>query len=132
MERHCDNGEVMAERVESNPKVKRHINHGIETHAGKEKAASQMRRFGGMISLEVEGGEAGARRFAAASKLFAIAESLGSVESLVNHPWSMTHAATPEERRLEVGVTPGLIRLSVGIEDAQDLWRDVENALDAV
>ena len=82
-----------------------------------------------MISLEVEGGEDGARRFAAASRLFPIAESLGSVSSMINHPWSMTHAATPEERRLEVGVTPGLVRLSVGIEDAVDLWNDLERAL---
>jgi len=132
MERHCDNAEFIAERLASHPKVTRLLYPGLKTHPGHETAASQMRRFGGMISLEVEGGEAGARRFAAASKLFAIAESLGSVESLVNHPWSMTHAATPEGRRLEVGVTPGLIRLSVGIEDAEDLWRDVENALDAV
>lgn len=132
MERHCDNAEFIAERLASHPKVTRLLYPGLKTHPGHETAASQMRRFGGMISLEVEGGEAGARRFAAASKLFAIAESLGSVESLVNHPWSMTHAATPEERRLEVGVTPGLIRLSVGIEDAEDLWRDVEKALDAV
>ena len=132
MERHCDNAELIADRLASHPKVTRLLYPGLKTHPGHETAASQMRRFGGMISLEVEGGEAGARRFAAASKLFAIAESLGSVESLVNHPWSMTHAATPEERRLEVGVTPGLIRLSVGIEDAEDLWRDIENALDAV
>jgi len=132
MERHCDNAELIADRLASHPKVTRLLYPGLKTHPGHETAASQMRRFGGMISLEVEGGEAGARRFAAASKLFAIAESLGSVESLVNHPWSMTHAATPEERRLEVGVTPGLIRLSVGIEDAEDLWRDIEKALEAV
>ena len=132
MERHCDNAELIADRLASHPKVTRLLYPGLKTHPGHETAASQMRRFGGIISLEVEGGEAGARRFAAASKLFAIAESLGSVESLVNHPWSMTHAATPEERRLEVGVTPGLIRLSVGIEDAEDLWRDIEKALEAV
>ena len=129
MERHCDNAEYLVERLATHPKVTRLLYPGLKDHAGHDVAASQMRRFGGMISLEIEGGEAGARRFAKASRLFAIAESLGSVESLVNHPWSMTHAATPEERRLEVGVTPGLIRLSVGIEDAEDLWNDISEAL---
>ena len=82
-----------------------------------------------MISIEVVGGEQGARKFAAASKLFATAESLGGVESLINHPWSMTHASIPQERREEIGITPGLVRLSVGIEDFEDLWKDIENAL---
>jgi len=82
-----------------------------------------------MISLEVTGEEAGARKFASNLSLFATAESLGGVESLINHPWSMTHASTSEERRLEVGVTPGLVRLSVGIEDAEDLWEDIAQAL---
>ena len=84
-----------------------------------------------MISLELEGGEAAARKFAKNLQLFATAESLGGVESLINHPWSMTHAATPEQRRLEIGVTPGLVRLSVGIEDAIDLWNDIEDSLGA-
>lgn len=132
MERHCDNAEYLVARLVEHPKVTRLLYPGLESHSGHDVARIQMRRFGGMISLEVEGGEAGARRFAAASRLFATAESLGGVESLINHPWSMTHAATPEERRLEVGVTAGLVRLSVGIEDAEDLWRDIENALDAV
>ena len=132
VERHCDNAEFIAERLESHHKVTRLLYPGLESHPGHKTAVSQMRRFGGMISLEVEGGEAGARRFAASSELFTIAESLGGVESLVNHPWSMTHAAIPEERRLEIGVTPGLIRLSVGIEDAEDLWRDIAKALDTV
>jgi len=131
IERHCDNAEYLVERLASHPKVTRLLYPGLKTHHGHEVAAMQMRRFGGMISLEIEGGEAAARRFAKASKLFTIAESLGGVESLVNHPWSMTHAATPEERRLEVGVTPGLIRLSVGIEDAEDLWNDISEALEA-
>ncbi len=129
MERHCDNAEYLVQKLSSHPKVTRLLYPGLEGHGGHDVAASQMRRFGGMISLEIEGGEAAARRFAKASKLFTTAESLGGVESLINHPWSMTHAATPEARRLEVGVTPGLVRLSVGIEDAEDLWNDIENAL---
>jgi len=132
MERHCDNAENLVENLANHPKVTRLLYPGLEGHRGHDIASNQMRRYGGMLSMEVEGGEAGARRFASASKLFATAESLGGVESLINHPWSMTHAATPEARRLEVGVTPGLIRLSVGIEDSEDLWRDLQRALDAV
>jgi len=132
MERHCDNAEYIVERLANHPKVTRLLYPGLADHPGHAVAADQMRRYGGMISLEVEDGEAGARRFAAASHLFATAESLGGVESLINHPWSMTHAATPEARRLEIGVTPGLVRLSVGIEDAADLWKDLSRALEAV
>jgi cystathionine beta-lyase/cystathionine gamma-synthase len=88
-----------------------------------------MKAFGGIISLEVEGGEEGARKFAAQLKLFATAESLGGIESLINHPWTMTHAAIPEKQRYDAGMTPGLIRLSVGIEDVEDLWQDLVHAL---
>ena len=129
IERHCDNAEFLATRLSEHPAVTRILYPGLSDHPSHDVATRQMRRYGGMISLEVDGGEDGARRFAAASRLFPIAESLGSVSSMINHPWSMTHAATPEERRLEVGVTPGLVRLSVGIEDAVDLWNDLENAL---
>jgi cystathionine beta-lyase/cystathionine gamma-synthase len=132
MERHCDNAEFLTERLASHPKVTRLLYPGLAQHSGHEVAARQMRRFGGIISLEVEGGEAGARKLAANLVLFATAESLGGVESLINHPWTMTHAATPEVRRLEVGVTPGLVRLSVGIEDAEDLWNDLNNALNTL
>ena len=129
IERHCDNAEFLAKRLSEHPAVTRILYPGLADHPSHDVATRQMRRYGGMISLEVDGGEDGARRFAAASRLFPIAESLGSVSSMINHPWSMTHAATPEKRRLEVGVTPGLVRLSVGIEDAVDLWNDLENAL---
>jgi len=129
IERHCDNAEFLATRLSEHPAVTRILYPGLSDHPSHDVATRQMRRYGGMISLEVDGGEDGARRFAAASRLFPIAESLGSVSSMINHPWSMTHAATPEKRRLEVGVTPGLVRLSVGIEDAVDLWNDLENAL---
>jgi len=132
MERHCDNAEFLTERLASHPKVTRLLYPGLAQHSGHEVASRQMRRFGGIISLEVEGGEAGARKLAANLVLFATAESLGGVESLINHPWTMTHAATPEARRLEVGVTSGLVRLSVGIEDAEDLWNDLNNALNTL
>ena len=132
MERHCDNAEKLVEKLSSHKKITRLLYPGLKNHIGHSIASSQMRRFGGMISLEVEGGEEGARRLAKASKLFATAESLGGVESLINHPWSMTHAALPEERRMRIGVTPGLVRLSVGIEDFNDLWDDLSTALGAV
>ena len=129
IERHCDNAEKLVKRLAHHPKVTRLLYPGLKEHDGHDIAKKQMARFGGMISLEVKGGETGARKFAAATKLFATAESLGGVESLINHPWSMTHAAIPEERRLSIGVTPGLVRLSVGIEDFEDLWDDVEKGL---
>jgi len=132
MERHCDNAELLVARLVNHPKVTRLLYPGLSGHPGHDVSSKQMRRPGGMISLEVTGGEAGARKFAANLSLFATAESLGGVESLINHPWTMTHAATPEERRLEVGVTPGLVRLSVGIEDAEDLWDDISGALDTL
>tara|TARA_B110000444_G_C18841212_1_gene599064 strand:- start:905 stop:2062 length:1158 start_codon:yes stop_codon:yes gene_type:complete len=129
IERHCDNAEKIVHNLSKHPKVTRLLYPGLETHSGHEIAKKQMARFGGMISLEVIGGEMGARKFAASLKLFATAESLGGVESLINHPWSMTHASIPEKRRLSIGVTPGLVRLSVGIEDFVDLWKDLENSL---
>ena len=129
IERHCDNAEKIVHNLSKHPKVTRLLYPGLETHSGHEIAKKQMARFGGMISLEVIGGEMGARKFAASLKLFATAESLGGVESLINHPWSMTHASIPEKRRLSIGVTHGLVRLSVGIEDFVDLWKDLENSL---
>ena len=131
MERHCDNAEYLVERLAQHPSVTKLLYPGLSGHPGHEVAKQQMSRSGGMISLELEGGEAAARKFAKNLQLFATAESLGGVESLINHPWSMTHAATPEQRRLEIGVTPGLVRLSVGIEDAIDLWNDIEDSLGA-
>ena len=131
MERHCDNAEYLAERLAQHPSVTSLLYPGLSDHPSHDIAGRQMSRFGGMISLELEGGEAAARKFAENLRLFATAESLGGVESLINHPWSMTHAATPEQRRLEIGVTPGLVRLSVGIEDAVDLWNDIEDSLGA-
>jgi len=131
MERHCDNAEYLAERLAQHPSVTTLLYPGLIDHPGHGVASSQMSRFGGMISLELEGGEAAAREFAKNLRLFATAESLGGVESLINHPWSMTHAAIPEQRRLDIGVTPGLVRLSVGIEDAVDLWNDIEDSLAA-
>ena len=129
MERHCDNAEEITERLTKRAEVTRILYPGLASHPNHHVAASQMRRFGGMISIELEGGEAAARKFAAALKLFLTAESLGGVESLINHPWTMTHAAIPEQQRRDAGMTPGLVRLSVGIEDVEDLWTDIVQAL---
>lgn len=130
MNRHCENASELASRLSQHPKVTRMLYPGHETHPGYEIAAKQMSGFGGMISIEIEGGEEAARKFAAALRLFITAESLGGVESLINHPWTMTHASIPEEQRLAAGMTPGLVRLSVGIEDVEDLWIDIKNALE--
>ena len=132
MTRHCETAHVLAERLEENTKVTRIFYPGLESHPTRGIASKQMDAFGGIISLEVVGGEEGARKFAAELKLFATAESLGGVESLINHPWTMTHAAIPEQQRYDAGMTPGLIRLSVGIEDLEDLWQDIVNALDSL
>ncbi len=129
MERHCDNAEEITQRLSKRVEVTRILYPGLASHPNHHVAASQMRRFGGMISIELEGGEVAARKFAAALKLFLTAESLGGVESLINHPWTMTHAAIPEQQRRDAGMTPGLVRLSVGIEDVEDLWTDIVQAL---
>ena len=132
VERHCDNAERLVQKLSQHPKITRLLYPGLKTHNGHDIAKKQMQRYGGMISIEVIGGEQGARKFASASKLFTTAESLGGVESLINHPWSMTHAAIPKKRRESIGITPGLVRLSVGIEDFEDLWDDIVNALEFI
>ena len=132
MERHSRNAGMLACRLLEHPPVTRVLHPGLPTHRGHACAARQMHDFGGMISVELDGGLEVACRFAASLRLFPTAESLGGVESLLNHPWTMTHASIPEPQRLAAGLTPGLIRLSVGIEHAEDLWRDLATALDAL
>mgnify|MGYP001061109126 FL=1 len=132
MRRHCENAQLLAERLQDQEKVTRLFYPGLESHPTHNIARVQMKAFGGIISLEVIDGEEGARKFAARLKLFATAESLGGIESLINHPWTMTHAAIPEKQRYDAGMTPGLIRLSVGIEDVEDLWQDLVNALKSI
>ena len=125
----CIRDRALAERLQEHENVTQLFYPGLKSHPNHEIAKQQMNAFGGMISLEVKGGEQGARKFASELKLFATAESLGGIESLINHPWTMTHAAIPEKQRYDAGMTPGLIRLSVGIEDMEDLWQDLVNAL---
>jgi len=130
MERHCDNGEKIAHFLRAHPKVGRVYWCGFEDHPGYCIAKKQMRGFGGMISFTLKDeSEQAARKLMSSTKLFSLAESLGGIESLINHPASMTHASIPREDRIKNGLTDSLIRLSVGIEDADDLVDDLQQAL---
>ena len=122
MERHNANGLAMAQYLEAHPKVKRVHYPGLPSHPQHALARRQMRGFGGMIAFELGSLEA-ARRLLNAVRLCALAESLGGVETLISHPATMTHASVPAERRAALGITDGLVRLSVGIEDLEDLSR---------
>ena len=133
MERHCSNGVVVANFLANHPKVEKVYWPGFPSHPNHEVAKKQMRDFGGMISFSLKGD-----RFEDASTLaqnvqvFSLAESLGGVESLLGHPASMTHASIPKAERERSGITDSLLRLSVGIEDAEDLIEDLTNALNAI
>ncbi|MFL5341601.1 MAG: cystathionine gamma-synthase [Gemmataceae bacterium] len=129
MERHCANARVLADWLVSQPQAERVYYPGLKTHPGHELAKRQMRDFGGMISLRLKGGADATRRFLGRTKLFSLAESLGGVESLVCHPATMTHASIPVEIRTARGVDDALIRLSVGIEDVEDLRKDLGAAM---
>ena len=129
MKAHCENAMQLAEWLEQHPAVEKVAYPGLASHPQRELAARQMDGFGGMISVWVKGGEAGSRRVMERTELFTCAESLGGVESLVNHPAIMTHASIPAERRAALGVTDNLVRFSVGVEDVSDLRADLEFAL---
>ena len=130
MQRHCENGKAIAHYLRQHPKVDKVFWCGFEDHPGYEIAKRQMRDFGGMISFELKDKNIEATmKVLSATKLFALAESLGGVESLINHPASMTHASIPREERIKNGLNDGLMRLSVGIEDAEDLINDLKQAL---
>jgi cystathionine gamma-lyase len=129
MRQHCDNARRLAEWLVGRPQVERVFYPGLPTHPGHDLAGRQMRDFGGMISVRLKGGKDGALRFMTRTKLFSLAESLGGVESLVCHPATMTHASIPADVRQARGVDDGLVRLSVGIEEADDLQEDLRAAL---
>ncbi|GMV96010.1 MAG: cystathionine beta-lyase [Phycisphaerae bacterium] len=129
MERHCANALEIARWLEARPDVKRVHYPGLAGHPQHELARRQMNGFGGMISVVLDGGLERARRFLERCELFTLAESLGGVESLIEHPGIMTHASIPPARRAELGIDDGLVRLSVGIEDVKDLIADLEHAL---
>ena len=129
MERHCANARGLAEWLTHQPQVAKVYYPGLNDHPGHSLAKRQMRDFGGMISLRLNGGGAAAHQFVTRTRLFSLAESLGGVESLVCHPATMTHASIPVEIRTARGVDDGLIRLSVGIEDVEDLRKDLAEAM---
>jgi cystathionine gamma-lyase len=129
MERHCANARQLAEWLVGQPRVERVYFPGLPNHPGHDLAKRQMRDFGGMISVRIKGGKEDALRFMTRTKLFSLAESLGGVESLVCHPATMTHASIPADVRIGRGVDDGLVRLSVGIEDVDDLREDLRQAL---
>lgn len=129
IERQSASALEIAQRLEKHPKVKRVIYPGLASHPQHALAKRQMKVFGGMISVELQGGVDEARAFLEKCRLFALAESLGGIESLIEHPGLMTHASVPAEVRAELGISDSLVRLSVGIEDPADLIAELETAL---
>ena len=129
MERHCSNAHKIALYLESHDAIEKVIYPGLESHPQHEIAKKQMNGFGGMISVVLKGGLESATKFLERTELFSLAESLGGVESLIEHPAIMTHASIPPEIREEIGISDGLVRLSVGIESIDDLMLDIENSL---
>jgi len=129
MDRHCANARELAGWLARQPQVRRIYYPGLSSHPGHELAKKQMRDFGGMISVSVQGGKEAALKLLTRTKLFSLAESLGGVESLISHPATMTHASIPAEIRQARGIDDGLVRLSVGIEDLADLREDLQRAL---
>lgn len=130
MRQHCHNAMKVAQYLTTHGDIEKVIYPGLASHPQHELAKKQMRDFGGMVSFVMRGGEEAAKRIAGKTRLFALAESLGGVESLMGHPATMTHASIPVAEREARGITGGLLRLSVGIEDADDLIADLEQAFD--
>jgi cystathionine gamma-lyase len=129
MRAHCENALALAQWLESHPGVERVVYPGLASHPHHALAKRQMQGFGGIVTIFVKGGLDAAKRFCERTQLFTLAESLGGVESLVNHPAIMTHASIPPERRAQLGLFDNLVRLSVGVEDVADLQRDLAQAL---
>lgn len=130
MKAHCENGKIVAHYLRNHPKVDKVFWCGFEDHHNYEIAKKQMKDFGGMLSFTLKDDSVeAATKVLSSTKVFSLAESLGGVESLINHPASMTHASIPREERIKNGLTDGLIRLSIGIEDAEDLVEDLKNAI---
>jgi cystathionine beta-lyase/cystathionine gamma-synthase len=132
MERHCANALEIARWLEEQPQVKSVSYPGLKSHPQHDLARTQMRGFGGMVTIVLKTDLEGTRRFLENTHLFALAESLGGVESLINHPALMTHASVPKEQRESLGVTDSLVRISVGVEGLRDLTEDLKTALEAI
>ena len=129
MERHCSNARAVAEWLQSSPKIAKVIYPGLKSHPQHDLACRQMSDFGGMVTAVLVGGIDASRSFLERCQLFALAESLGGVESLIEHPGIMTHASVPPEKRAALGIDDGLVRLSVGVENVDDLIADLKQAL---
>ncbi len=132
MERHCENAFEIAHAFENEPKLASISYPGLKAHPQHELAKRQMRAFGGMVTIVLKTDLAGTRRFLENTHLFSLAESLGGVESLINHPALMTHGAVPPEMRASLGITDSLVRLSVGVENVNDLIADLRTAFAAI
>lgn len=128
MRQHCENADAILAYLQTRPEVQAIYHPSLPDSPGHAVAARQQKGFGAMLSFELNVDESGMRAFLGELKLFCLAESLGGVESLIAHPATMTHAAMPEADRLTAGITDQLLRLSVGIEDAQDLIADLDHA----
>jgi cystathionine gamma-lyase len=130
MERHCASALKIAQFLDEHPRVEAAIYPGLPSHPQHALAKRQMRGFGGIVTARIAGGLEATKRFLERTRLFTLAESLGGVESLIEHPAIMTHASVPPEVRATLGIDDGLVRLSVGIEDADDLIADLQSALE--
>jgi cystathionine gamma-lyase len=129
MKAHCESALELAKWLDKHPSIDRVIYPGLKSHPQHSLARRQMDGFGGIVTIEVKGGLKKARRMLERCKLFALAESLGGVESLIEHPAIMTHASVPAANRKRLGISDGLVRLSVGVEDIRDLRDELEHAL---
>ncbi len=129
MERHCENALAIAKHFESHKEISEVIYPGLSNHPQHDLASKQMKGYGGIISMNIKGGLEKSKSFLERTKIFALAESLGGVESLIEHPALMTHASLPKDRREMIGISDGLVRLSVGLESLDDLVGDIEQAL---
>jgi cystathionine gamma-lyase len=132
MQRHCENALGLAQWLEAQPKVKQVRYPGLASHPQHALARKQMHGYGGMISVDLATDLAGTRRFLERCEIFALAESLGGVESLIEHPAIMTHATIPSPQRAALGISDSLVRLSVGVEALDDLQRDLSRAFAAI
>jgi cystathionine gamma-lyase len=132
MQRHCENAQIIAERLEKHPRIASVTYPGLASHPQHALAKQQMKGFGGIITIKVASNLKGTLQFLEQLKLFALAESLGGVESLVDHPAIMTHASVPPENRELLGISDNLVRLSVGVEHVEDLYQDLTHALDSI
>ena len=129
MKAHCENALALAQWLETHPAIEKVIYPGLASHPQHALASRQMQGHGGIISMVLKGGFEAARKFCENTELFTLAESLGGVESLVNHPAVMTHASVPVDRRERLGIRDGLVRLSVGVEAIGDLKQDLQKAI---